>query len=70
MHTDKAMPPPSTPRTHAHTQLQKRFVATPGFFRGGPKFDQLLQIAIDTVAIQLPLETPFVVAPPANGRHL
>ena len=34
----------------------------PCFFKGGHKFDPLLQIVVDTVAIHPPLETPFVGA--------
>ena len=51
------------------TLLQKRFVAMPRFFKGGPKFDPLLQIVVDTVAIHPPLETSFVGAaqPPQSA---
>jgi len=30
------------------------------YFRGGPKFDPLLQMILGTVAIEPPLETAFV----------
>ena len=50
------------------TLLQKRFVAMPRFFKGGPKFDPLLQIVVDTVAIHPPLETPFVGTAQPAGR--
>ena len=41
------------------TLLQKRFVAMPRFFKGGPKFDPLLQIVVDTVGAAQPPIRPY-----------
>ena len=58
----------------AGTTTKTIYSNAPVFLGADLNFDPLLQIAVDTVAIHPPLETPFVgaahpSAAPANGRH-